>query len=179
MSWWDNLYQGSWLESAYNWADNSYDGSWLESAFGDGDNSSTGGLVSSPQLPPTPEVVDSHYVDPTTNLSSSGWSWGDYLTPKNVLGAGSGILGYLNKKEQLDYERKRTDKKDELDRLMAIAELESKKLNLMRAGVGRGGGGGGNSKMEVLTALNNGAALRLNALNSLVSNYSYAVKGGR
>ncbi len=100
-----------------------------------------------------------------------GSSW---LTPNTVMSVGSGILGYLNKKEQLDYEKGRVEKKDELDRLMAIAEIEGKRLQLMRQG--SGSGGGGNSKAEILAALNNGAVGRMNALSTLASTYSQALR---
>lgn len=162
--WLTDAYNNSWLDQGLSaigdYASEAYKGSWLEDSL-NGDTPSTPSSPANNALNKLPDSKD-----------SSSW-----FTPSTVVGLATGIGGYLSKKEELDYNRKRQSSKDEIDRLSAIAEIEATKLKLMQGNAGRGAGSDTAKRSLMIQALNNGAQAKIDAYNNLATSYAYALRG--
>jgi hypothetical protein len=169
--WLTSAYDNSWLDQGLSaigdYASDAYEGSWLDS-------------TPSSTLNTAQKVAEWGKKAQLPDLKTPSSDASSWFTPSTVTGLITGVGGYLSKKEELDYNRKRQGQKDEIDRLSAIAEIEATKLKLMRENAGRGAGGGGSdNRALMIQALNNGAQARIEAYNNLATSYAYAVRGSK
>lgn len=143
-------------------------------SFLNGDDSAIGNWLNS----------DSVNIGSNLNDSSSLWSsLGNYLSSPSGIGdvikGGVGIYGMWQAQDRQEKQDKAAkeaqDNALEIQKLKMLYDLEKDKLAMKY----RGSGGGGDSfsrQMQMISALNSSANMRISALNNLSSGYANALR---